>query len=130
MSAITIASSAAARIGRLIRLLGSDRSGEVVAAATAINRTLSAVGLDLHYLADVTERALVTAKPEPILEHHEPVATMIGFCWIHLGQLSAKEQDFIINLEKLVRRLGERFDPSDRQLAWLISIYDRIRSRQ
>jgi hypothetical protein len=124
MSAINIASSAAARIGQLVRLLGSDRSGEVVAAATAINRTLSAVGLDFHYLADVTERALVTAKPD-----HEPVATMIRFCWIHLSQLSAKEQDFIINLERLVRRLGDRFDPSERQLAWLISIYDRIRSR-
>src|SRR5271165_2052604 len=47
----------APRIGQLIRLLGSDQDGEVVAAARALGRTLASVGADFHTLADVVERS-------------------------------------------------------------------------
>jgi hypothetical protein len=35
------------RLGKLIRLLASDKSGEVIAAASAINRALRSAGLDI-----------------------------------------------------------------------------------
>ena len=55
-----------ARLGKLIRLLSSDRPGEVVAAAGAINRALQAAGLDIHRLADVVERSpLVPGQTPP-----------------------------------------------------------------
>ena len=40
------------RLGKFIRLLTSDRDGEVVAAARAIVRTLEGAGADIHDLAE------------------------------------------------------------------------------
>jgi hypothetical protein len=40
------------KIGKLIRLLASDRDREVLGAARAIVRTLANSGLDLHALAE------------------------------------------------------------------------------
>src|SRR5260370_14696966 len=40
------------RLGKFIRLLSSDKDGEVVAAARAIIRTLHSEKLDIHVLAD------------------------------------------------------------------------------
>ncbi len=48
----------ASKVGKLLRLLGSDKPGEVAAAAAALSRTLQAAGLDLHDLAVVAERGL------------------------------------------------------------------------
>ena len=45
----------AGRLGKLVRLLASDRDGEVVAAVQAIKRTLANVSLDIHALADGIE---------------------------------------------------------------------------
>jgi hypothetical protein len=47
-----------ARLGKLIRLLASDKPGEVSAAAQAIGRTLQSSGRDFHDLADIVERQL------------------------------------------------------------------------
>jgi hypothetical protein len=59
----------APRIGQLIRLLGSDQDGEVVAAARrALGRTLASVNEDFHTLADTIERAIERSAPAA---HHE-----------------------------------------------------------
>jgi len=42
---------------QVIRLLSSDRDGEVVAAARAIMRTLQAEKLDIHVLAGADRKA-------------------------------------------------------------------------
>jgi hypothetical protein len=41
----------AARLGKLIKMLSSDKEGEVVAARLMIS-TLNSAGLDIHALAD------------------------------------------------------------------------------
>jgi hypothetical protein len=46
------------RLGKLIRLLASDKPGEVAAAAQAIGRQLQSSGRDFHTLADIVERQL------------------------------------------------------------------------
>ena len=45
------------KLASSIRLLASDREGEVLAAARAIPRTLNAAGADLHTFADLVEQA-------------------------------------------------------------------------
>jgi hypothetical protein len=45
----------APKLGKLLRLLSSDKPGEIIAAAFAINRTLQAEKLDIHDLAKVVE---------------------------------------------------------------------------
>ena len=44
------------KLASSIRLLASDREGEVVAAARAAVRTLKAAGGDIHVLADLVEQ--------------------------------------------------------------------------
>jgi hypothetical protein len=46
----------AAKLATFIRLLSSDKDGEVVVAARAMQRTLKAVGADIHALADRVEK--------------------------------------------------------------------------
>lgn len=40
------------KLRRCLRMLSSDRDGEVVAATRALCRTLKSAGLDIHALAD------------------------------------------------------------------------------
>ncbi len=53
----------AGKISKLIKLLSSDKPGEVVAAASALKRTLGSAGLDLHDLAAAAERGLLPVAP-------------------------------------------------------------------
>ena len=44
------------KLGTFIRLLASERDGEVIAAARAIKRVLKSAGRDIHVLASHTEK--------------------------------------------------------------------------
>ena len=48
---MTDLASISGRLATFIRLLGSDKDGEVVAAAHAMVRTLNNFGLDIHDIA-------------------------------------------------------------------------------
>jgi hypothetical protein len=127
---VTLASSTASRIGQLVRLLGSDRPGEVVAAATAINRTLVSAGTDIHHLGDVVDRGLQHVPAKAL--HRAPIddddiAAIIRFCAFPGNRLNERERDFILSLDRLVLQLGDDFEPSEKQLAWLMGIYQRLR---
>jgi len=52
---VILPSSTAVRAARFLRLLGSDKTGEVVAATTALKQALRRAGTDLHALADLVE---------------------------------------------------------------------------
>jgi hypothetical protein len=127
MNAITLASSTARRIGQLVRMLGSDKSGEVVAAAAAINRTLSVAGLDLHQFADLIARGLSRALP-PRPDDELSIPDVVAFCSFPGHSLSERERDFIRNLESKVCRYGTVV-PTIKQHAWLLSIYQRLRGQ-
>ena len=59
----------APKLGKLVRLLASDRDGEALAAARMIGRTLAGANLSFHDLAAVVER-----EPERANSVHlEPV---------------------------------------------------------
>ena len=55
------------KLGKLIRMLSSDKDGEVLAAASAIKRTLAAEGSDIHALAD----ALCRLQPQHRPRHED-----------------------------------------------------------
>jgi hypothetical protein len=103
------------RLLKLIPLLGSDASGELVASATAIGRLLKSVGLDWHDLAAAVERGLVTPQIETSqISHWREVARtclMAGGC-----HLSPAERDF---LENIIRWPAQ---PSEKQTRWLDAI--------
>jgi len=76
---------------------------------TALQRTLRSAGTDLHYLADVTERALLeppplAAPPPPRPQAHAQashdnagtIADAISFCTFWKEDLSDKEHGFIL----------------------------------
>ena len=52
---VTDLSSIAEKLAKFIRLLASDKDGEVVAAARSLNRVLLGIGADFHDLADRIE---------------------------------------------------------------------------
>ena len=105
----------APRIGQLIRLLGSDWDGEVVAAARALGRTLTSVGADFHTLADTIERSAPAAHRG--CEDHRAIARWL----LDSGaRLSPKEWSFVADM---ANRFGSL---SERQEAWLQAIYERV----
>jgi hypothetical protein len=115
----------APRIGQLIRLLGSDRDGEVIAAARALGRTLASVGEDFHTLADTIERSAIVARSSDDLspaahrgcDDHRAMARWL----LNSGaRLSPKEFAFVADM---ANRFGSL---STRQEAWLQAIYERV----
>lgn len=106
--------AAATKLGKLIRLFGSDRDGEVVAAAGALRRTLASNGSDLHELAK-----LVTASPAPAPA--QDWLTVARWCHARGHRLNDRERGFL-------RSMAERVcNPSEKQLAWLSAIHVRLR---
>ncbi len=108
------------RVGQLVRLLSSDKAGEVVAAAAALNRTLAGVGLDIHDLAAVVEAGLgVPLVPDDSGEDWRSIAR---FCRRRPDRLAEKEAGFVETI------LQYRAPPTERQLKWLHDIYGRLKA--
>jgi hypothetical protein len=112
------------RLGKLLRLLASDKSGEVVAAASAINRALKAEGLDIHHLAEAVERTALAPRKA---SSPAPDNTLYGwqvvrrFCLEHRGLLRGRELEFLDDL-------GDwRRDLTTEQWKWLEAIYARLK---
>ena len=133
MSSITLSSTAATRIGQCLRLLGSDKPGEVLAAVDALGRTLRSAGTDLHHLANVTERALRVAPkrvppppPPPPPSGADDVAGVIRFLAKPdvFTELSEKERYFVTNLERWSG--AKLLDLTEKQTQWLFDIHRRV----
>ena len=115
-------------LAKLVRLLSSDKDGEVLAAALAIKRTLAAEGSDIHALADALCRPQPQQKEEPQRPPPPPPGeddwhAMSCECQAHGERLSQREQDFV---DDMVRWTVFR-EPTEKQQAWLLSIYRRVR---
>ena len=112
-----LAPGVADRITKLLRLLSSDREGEVVAAAGALQRTLRANGCDIHDLADLVV-AGPTRSPRPAEDNWLATAR---WCHARSEKLNAREREFV---DDMVNRV---VFPSERQLKWLYAIHARLR---
>jgi hypothetical protein len=113
------------KLAKLVRLLSSDKDGEVLAAASAIKRTLAAEGSDIHALADAL------CRPQQRQESRRPPSPpreddwhgMACECQARSYRLSEREQGFI---DDMVDWTAFR-EPTEKQQAWLLSIYRRVR---
>jgi hypothetical protein len=141
----------APKLGKLLRLLSSDRGGEVLAAVSAITRTLKAEGLDLHSLAEAIEASAGEKKfseadaleiyQRGVAEGRAAAAVERGFrnvgeddqptwreiaceCEMHLGKLREREREFV---QDMVRRTVHGGGLTEKQQKWLRDIYARVR---
>jgi hypothetical protein len=118
--------AASDKLAKLVRLLSSDKDGEVLAAASAIKRTLAAEGSDIHALADALCRPQPKEPPRPPPPPPPREDDWYGMpceCQAHSEQLSEREQGFV---DDMVGWTAFRA-PTEKQQAWLLSIYRRVR---
>jgi hypothetical protein len=109
------------RLGKLLRLLSSDKDGEVLAAAAAIKRMLAAENSDIHEFVDSLCRPQPkqAARPPPREDDWHVVACE---CQTHSNRLSQREQTFIDDMATWTAFRA----PSEKQQAWLAAIYRRV----
>ena len=87
----------AARLAQLVRILGTDRDGERLAAVAAIDRALKDAGHDWHTLADAVERGWQITGAKTRTRLAECMADrLLATCLMRGGdRLSASESDFL-----------------------------------
>ena len=122
--------AASDKLAKLVRLLSSDKDGEVLAAASAIKRTLAAEGSDIHALADTLcrqqpqPRVLSTSAQEPRRPGHEDGNDWHSIaCECQAHGLSQREQNFVADMVAWTACAT----PTDKQQAWLLSIHRRVK---
>jgi hypothetical protein len=135
----------AERLAKLIRMLGSDRGGEVVSAAAAIVRTLEAKGRDLHDLAaivTVKKPERKTSKEDLLKAYREGYRDgarqaddnvddnvlswreIALFCRARADRLEVHERDFVA---QMCRWTADGRELSDKQAAWLLYLHTRLK---
>jgi hypothetical protein len=139
-----------AKLATFIRLLSSDKDGEVIAAARAMQRTLRSAGADIHTLANRVEKPNGSELSEEDMkrlynagyEDGRRAAENAQYgpgdfhnidgtpCWHELAvecqqrsaRLRDKEKEFV---DDMAARTVWR-EPTERQGKWLLSIYYRL----
>jgi hypothetical protein len=148
MNAIT---PIAGKLGKLLKLLTSDRAGEVVAAARALMKTLDGAGLDIHALvanlgldgkrfseadaAEIYRRGVEDGRQQAEAERDDDAndgfardvsveqwGVIAWDCLHHRFLHGAHERDFV---ESMVARCADGREPTEKQAAWLRKIYAR-----
>jgi hypothetical protein len=142
----------AGKLGKLIRLLSSDKDGELLGAVYAIRRTLQTEKLDIHALADgltgvnghndserkYTEQDMRLAYASGRDDGRKEAERNGGFhsvdeaswhqiaceCQKHVDQLRDREKEFVGDM---VRRTVHGGELTERQAKWLRDIWTRIR---
>jgi hypothetical protein len=142
-----ISPAIAARLGNFIRLLSSDRDGEVVAAARALIRTLHSAGADIHVLAERIEKpGLTQAEMQKIFDAGYHVGLRVAeakfhgdddfrdidgippwdkvarWCQHHSDRLRANERKFVNDMA--ARAVWRALTP--KQEKWLRSIFLKL----
>jgi hypothetical protein len=132
------------KLEKLVRLLSSDKDHEVLAAARAITRTLSAAHSDIHELAarvkGVSEADMQRIFDAGVQEGKDAAAAagfkstegpsyyeMATYCVEHDdGRLTPKERGFV---EDMTRWCARR-EPTEKQAKWLHVLWVRLGRRR
>jgi hypothetical protein len=110
-----------AKLDPLIRRLASTHDGEVVATARAIERRLRAERYDLNDFADTLGKQAPSApRQESPPPRRAAWRAKRDFCLDHKNQLSARELEFVISLDRWRGQL------TPKQSDWLQAIYERV----
>ena len=129
--------SAQDKLSKLLRMLSSDKDGEVLAATAGIKRTLATEGLDIHSLADALCQPAPRAEAKAQRAPHEtrdwrddwPGADTTDWhgvaceCEAHGATLNLREQKFVSDMVAWTWHAR----PSERQRAWLLIILNKVR---
>lgn len=109
----------ASKVAKLIRLLASDRDGEVLGAVAALRRTLDSTGHDLHSLAEIVSPPLLPNPPRirSWRSGESDWQAMARWCHARHGHLSLKDRDFVKSM------LYRRGTPTPGQQSWLVDLY-------
>lgn len=109
----------APRLAKLLPRLASPHDGEVLATVAAIRRTLEGAGLDLFALAEAIGEA------SPKRHTIDSWADLAAWCRDHDGgRLNETEARFVA---QMADRLLFGGAPSERQAAWLRSIFAKLK---
>jgi hypothetical protein len=140
----------AGKLATFIRLLASDKDGEVIAAAHAICKALQTAGADIHVLAEQISKpngnGLTEAEMKKVFDagyvagvsatedKHAGTSNFLSvdglpawheiarYCQQHSSRLGDKEQDFVNDMA--ARTVWRQ--PTERQEKWLKSIFFRL----
>ena len=124
-------------LGKPLRMLSSDKDGEVLAGAAASKRTLANEGLDIHSLGDAlcqpAPRAEAKAQraPQDTPDWPDDWPSTDTTNWhsvacereAHGATLNPREQKFVSDMVAWTRHAR----PSERQRAWLLIILNKVR---
>jgi hypothetical protein len=139
------------KIAKLVRLLGSDKGGEILAAVAALKRTLGVAGIDMHDMANVVADGLQPRKPpkktpskppkqakpaKPKWEPPEPDPlnwqSMCEFCRFYKSRLSDRDRSFIerVLLGETGFELGRATPDLMRRLRGIVAAVNAARNHQ
>jgi hypothetical protein len=111
------------QLGKLIPRLASAFDGEIVVTARAIEKALNSAGLDWHDVVD----ALTPRQTIPSALMRREWCEKAGYCHRHgYLRLNEGERKFIADMAAMASS-GFCREPSEKQFAWLDSIYARLR---
>jgi hypothetical protein len=91
------------KVGKLVRLLASDKDGEVLATVAAIKRALDIADLDLHDLARAVADGFEKPKPQkrapakwaPPAPDIEFWSSMAWWCHYNRHHISTSDRDYV-----------------------------------
>jgi hypothetical protein len=118
------------RLVKLVRVLSSDKDGEVLGAVRAIERILKSNGFSFHDLAEsLAGRILEVVKVEIV--EKEVVVDRTQKDWIEAAdklmgciKLTPRELEFVSDMRTRFR-LKPEFEPTQRQMAWFADLYKK-----
>jgi hypothetical protein len=118
------------KLALLIPLLASDKDGEVIAAVTAIRKTLAGTGSDLHELARAISAPTQIVYKTVFREAERPAgewAAKANYCNAARDALAPKEREFVADMAVRLQHMRE---PTEKQAAWLDAIFHRLKRQE
>jgi hypothetical protein len=115
------------KLSKLILMLSSNHDGEVVAAARAIERELTAEGHDWHWLTNKLNGISVIAE-KPLLT--EEVRVAICEIFFQRAHLPAKHHDFIESMFDRWMRYHDQAYVSEKQQKYVLDLYDQLKRKR
>jgi len=115
------------RLSKLIRLLSSDKDGEVLASVRAIERTLKAHGKSFHDLADAIVGKVLLMEIRTTVVKKSPLDSIwVEACdaLISGGKMNDVEQKFVVDMYNRFK-FNPDFQPSRKQAEWFRSIVQK-----
>jgi hypothetical protein len=114
------------KLGKLLRMLSSDKDGEVLATTAAIKRTLATEGLDIHSFADAlcqpARRAEAKAQGASASADDTDWHSVACECEARSAAVNERERRFVADMTSWTKCAR----PSERQRAWLLAIFNRV----